>query len=385
MRKITYLALSILATPLFAAIQLSPLPLEKIGKVVQFTLTEQGEIVAVNQKGELWRENSMQALAKNISTKISPLARYNRIAAADKQGNFFLWTPEKSYTSTIPLAENARMESLALATIAVSKQAGHYKLVRIETQGAQTNITAISESEVLPDARPLQVYFEGEDQQQGHIAVLAKPDSSTYQHGVLGDDIEATEIQFLERHSLRPLAESLTVKGLVFEANQFSTLTENRKSSLVSVLSGNGEGGRTVLIEPQNGKLQIKAESEPLPNYRWQSPFVFNQKLYSVQMPHLVGRLVEYHLKGAKLENITIGSGLSNHIYGEHETNLAASTNEFALIPQRDYRSVAVLNKLGKLEKLPTILPSTIRQTQSSSDKIYLLLENGEIWVADNK
>lgn len=384
MKKHVLLAM-LLSPTLLAQVQLSPLPLDSLGKVAQFELTEQGEVVVINQQGELWQtKDQPRKLADNLSTHIAPTARYGRIAAADKHGHFFLWQADKSYTSNIKLAPNATMEALAFATIAVSQQKDGYKLVRIETENNTAKIVASSDDNVLPDARPKQINFEHADHRQGHIAVLAKPDNHTYLHGVLGDDIEAQEIQYLERHTLKPLAESLSVKGLVFEANQLEILN-GKQPKLVSVMSGNGDGGRAVLVGLSQGKLQIDSQSEPLPSNRWQSPFSFAEKLYAVQMPHLVGKLVEYHPKEQKLLEKALTDGLSNHAYGEYETNLAATTKTFALIPQRNYREVAVLDTKGKVTLLEQRLPAAIQKTKASADKVYLLLENGQIWLAQEK
>lgn len=383
MKKSLFCALSLLSSPLFAEIQLRPLELDNIGKISQFDVNEKGELFLINQHGELWLAGEKpQKLAQQLSPHIAPTARYGRVAGADKQGNFLLWTAEQTYTSNIPLAPNATMEALAFATIAVSKQNNAYKLVRIETDHSHARIVATGDDEILPDARPKQINFESTDHRQGHIAVLAKPDSQTYQHGVLGDDIEAQEIQYLERHTLKPLAQSLSVKGLVFEANQLEILN-GTQPKLVSVMSGNGDGGRAVLIGLSQGKLQISAQSEPLPSNRWQSPFHFAGKLYAVQMPHLRGIFVEYTQSKGKLQERVIDEGLSNHAYGDYETNLAVSSENFALIPQKDYRSVAILNQQGKLEKVPTVLPAAISKTRAAQNKAYLLLENGQIWVAE--
>ncbi|HGO5853441.1 TPA: hypothetical protein ACK3JH_000277 [Mannheimia haemolytica] len=386
MKKSIPLIFSLFSAALFAEVQLSPLPLPQIGRVSQFDLSEQGELVVINQQKQLWRVTQQaQKLADGVSTEIEPKAQYQRIALADQNGHFMLWTADKVYTSTIPLAPKATMTALNFATIAVTKQNGQFKLARIETQGNQVTITASTETEVLPDAHPLQIDFDSETPNQGHIAVLAKPDDFTYQHGVLGDDVEAGEIQFLERHTLKPLAEKLTQQGRVFEANRFATLTENGKTKLISVISGDGNGSSTVVIGVKDGKLSIEAESEPLPTNRWQSPFSFNRKLYAIQMPHLKGNLVEYSLKGNLLTERFITSGLSNHRYGDHETNLVATTNTFALIPKGGYQQVVILEKTGKITELPTTLPAEIKQTKADSNKAYLLLKNGEIWVAGEK
>lgn len=386
MKKSIPLILSLFSASLFAEVQLSPLPLPQIGKVSQFDLSEQGELVVINQQKQLWRVTQQaQKLADGVSTEIEPKAQYQRIALADQNGHFMLWTADKVYTSTIPLAPKATMTALNFATIAITKQNGQFKLARIETQGNQATITATAETEVLPDAHPLQLDFDAETSNQGHIAVLAKPDDTTYQHGVLGDDIEAGEIQFLERHTLKPLAEKLTQQGRVFEANRLATLTENGKTKLISVISGDGNGASTVVIDVKDGKLSIEAESKPLPTNRWQSPFSFNRKLYAIQMPHLKGNLVEYSPKGNLLTERFIASGLSNHRYGDYETNLVVTTDTFALIPKAGYQQVVVLDKAGNIAELPTTLPAEIKQTKAYANKAYLLLKNGEIWVAEEK
>lgn len=389
MKTVFKLALSLFAAscltmPTYAELQLRALTLPEMGKIAQFTLTEQGELIVINQRGELWQTTPSRKLAEHLSPQISPSAAYGRIAAADAQGHFLLWTPEKTYHSDIPLAQHATLLPLAFATIAVSHQPDGYRLVRIETHGNRATVVARSDDEVLPDARPRQVNFDHADHRQGHIAVLAKPDAHTYQHGVLGDAIEARELQYLERHTLKPLASGLSVKGLVFEANQTEILNA-QTPKLIAVMSGQGEGGRAVLIGQSQGKLQIEAQSEPLANHRWQSPFSFNHTLYSVQMPHLIGRLVKYQHISNTLHETVLETGLSNHAYGEYETNLATATEHFAIIPSRDYRQLFALDKQGKLTALTPTLPTTVHQTKSSANKAYLLLSDGSMWVAETK
>ncbi|AGH38674.1 hypothetical protein F542_8070 [Bibersteinia trehalosi USDA-ARS-USMARC-188] len=383
MKKLSLTLVSLLSTSLFAQIQLSPFPMQAIGKAAQLAVSDKDELFIINTQGELWQATPiMNKLSDGFSTQIAPSVAYNRVAGADKQGNFMLWTAKQLYTSTIPLAKQAGMYPLAFATIAVSKQGKQHKLVRIKTKGTQAEITAMASTEVLPDAQPMQIDFKHSAPNQGHIAILAKPDNSTYLHGVLGDAIEAAEVQYLERHTLEPLAEGLSMKGLVFEANRFEHFATNNGAKLVSVMSGNGEGGRTVLIGEQNGKLVLEQSSSSLPNNRWQSPFVFNRKLYAVQMPHLRGKLVEYTPQGAKLAEHSMQDGFSNHRYGEYETNLAASASHFAVLPLRDYRHIAILDSQGQLQTLAQTLPAEIQKTRASKDSVYLLLENGQIWLA---
>lgn len=383
MKTQTLLFTALFSANLAAQIQINPFFTQE--KISQIALSDNGTLIGINIQGELRNISGLQKLATGLSPNIAPAIAYQRIAAADKQGNFWLWDNGKIYRSQIPLAENAKILPLPFATIAITKQDDRYKLVRIETKGDKLEITATASLDILPDAHPMQIDFQHPAPNQGHIAVLAKPDSKTYQHGVLGDDIEALEVHYLERHTLKPLAEKLTINGLVFEANRFEHFSHGNGARLVSVMSGNGEGGRTVLIGEKEGKLTIENQSTPLPNNRWQSPFVFNQKLYAVQMPHLYGKLVEYTPKGSTLAENFIQDGLSNHAYGEYETNLTAATENFAVIPNRNYRSVYILQKNGDLTALEQNLPAEIQKTKASKEKAYLLLENGQIWIVEDK
>lgn len=387
MKKIILSSLLLVATTVQAEIKLTPLTLAKVGQIKQLDVSENGHLALINQKGELWygKADNIRQLSNNASPNIAPSLAYGRIALADKEGHFMLWDGQKLYSSKIPMAEQATMQPLALATIGVVKQGANYKLARIELRGNQVEVVATSKEDVLPDARPIQVNLNGHDNQQGHIAVLVEPDKTTYQHAVLGDDIEAKSVLYLERHSLRPLASKLNRPNLVFEANQFSVLNKNGKNRLVSVMSGNGNGGRTVLIGEQNGKLFLEAESQALPSHRWQSPFVFNQQLYTVQMPHLAGRLVSYTQSGNALKEQLITAGMSNHSYGTYETNLVAQTANFAVVPQYGYTQIGILDKAGQLKKLEQTLPSAITKVKSNQQRAYLLLKNGQIWTVEDK
>lgn len=373
----------------FADYQLQALPLAKIGKVAQFTLDEKQQLLVINQQGELWRVQNQHCILNGLSTQISPVANYGKIAVADRQQQFLLLEKNTAYRSNIRLSPWAGMVMLPFATIAVQDEHGIARLVRIEksTDRKQTdlNITARFATPVLADSQPIQINFQG-DNQQGHIAVLARPDSQTYQHGVLGDAIEAGELHYLERHTLTPLARPLTIKNAVFEANRFEILPTAQGNRLVTVSAGNGEGAKTIVVGERHQQLEIQASSPALPSNRWQSPFVFHSQLYAVQMPHLVGRLVQFQQLGTQLHAQTLAEGLSNHAIGAYETNLTATTSQFAVIPNQGYQNVRILDRQGNLHTIPQTLPARIQKTLASDHTAYLLLENGEIWqITENQ
>lgn len=375
-----------------AEMKLQPVDLQGIGKIAQFTLDDKHNLLVINQQGELWQVEQKHCIINGLSTEVTPKSGYGKIALADKNGHFLLWDKQHFYRSNILLARHAGMAMLPFATIAVREQQGQYDLVRIETKLDKNQylayISAQSETPVLPDAQPIQVNFSGQNS-DGHIAVLARPDAETYQHGVLGDKIEAGELQYLERHHLKPLAKSLSINGLVFENNRLEILPNTQGSQLVGVMAGDGDGAKTVIIDVDKNILQqpilkIVAESQPLPPFRWQSPFIFHQRLYAVQMPHIAGHLVHYQQNSNKLQENHLASGLSNHRIGHYQTNLIAMTDDFLIIPKMGYKQVSVLKSNQQIQDIPTQLPSKITQMLASKNQAYLLLENGQVWQAVN-
>lgn len=367
-----------------AEIIVQPVFLEKQGEIVQLAVDDQQQLLMINKKGDLWKLGDEQPILSGLSPYIQPQVGYGKTAVADNKGRFLLLENGRLYSSDILLSPNSGMAILPFAVIAVANEKGESRLVRIEAEAQKAKVVAYSAMPVLSDARPVQVNFNG-DNRQGHIAVLAQPDNITYRHGVLGDDVEAAELQFLERHNLQPLATALSQQGAVFEANSLAVFPTEKGNKIVTLMSGNGEGAKTVMVGLQNNKLVIERQTQALNQNRWQSPFVFNGKLYAVQMPHLVGRLVEYEFNGTDLQEKIIADGLSNHQIGSRETDLTAVTAEFAVIPQMGYRTLSILNKQGKLTALSTQLPAKIVKTVATDKNAYLLLHNGEVWSVGEK
>lgn len=336
------------------------------------------QLLIINDRNELWQFGNSAPIAQDVSPDIVPAAGFGKVAWADTDGRFTLWQDGKIYHSQVRLSPHSSLLMLPFATIAVQDDNSTARLVRLEVQDNAVQVVAHF-SPVLPDARPVQLNFTG-DNAQGHIAVLSHPDSTAYRHGVLGDKVEAGQLQFLERHSLTPLAKPLAIKGLVFEANQPEILPHASGNHLVTTMAGNGKGASTVVIDNINGELTPIAQSEPLPSNRWQSPFVFHEELYAVQMPHLLGKLVRYQIDKQTLTPKTVGEAHSNHHIGQFHTNLTASTPSFAVIPNMSHTQISLLLPSGKLTPLPDTLPTKILQLQASNTAVYLLLANGQIW-----
>ncbi|SSY81010.1 hypothetical protein [Alysiella crassa] len=223
---------------------------------------------------------------------------------------------------------------------------------------------------LLPDSRPISF--------GNNILLLGDPDSQTYPHGVLGDTIEAKTLYTLDAQTLKPAAQAFRLpENLVFENNTLAVWGDK----IVAVISGDGAGARVAVLALQGQNWQIVAESAPLPSHRWQSPFVFQNQLYAVQMPHIVGRLVRYEMQGKRLIEQELGEGFSNHAIGSHDTQIAAVLPEYALIPQMGFRHVFALDGSGSLKKLSPELPAKIVRSAVQNHTAYFLLADGSVWT----
>ena len=148
--------------------------------------------------GTLWTLSLTGEAPRRIADGIDPAtpiaSGHGRIAARKADGGLWVWEDAGGggRASTLPsasLSVHAGLLILPLAVLAVvnrgAQQAdpfGH-RLARFEPdQAGRWREVTRSKDAVLPDARPLQVDLDGRGD-GGHIAVLAGPDGTRYDHG----------------------------------------------------------------------------------------------------------------------------------------------------------------------------------------------------------
>ncbi|ULJ65108.1 PQQ-like beta-propeller repeat protein [Wielerella bovis] len=254
------------------------------------------------------------------------------------------------------------------------QQNGHFYPARIcemgENEGGTQTVAAAEDIVLLPDRRPIAF--------GNNILLLGDPDSETYPHGVLGDAIEAKTLYTLDAKTLKPAAAAFRLpENLVFENNTVTLWGDK----VVAVISGGGAGARVAVLALTNGHWQIQAESAPLPTNRWQSPFVFQNQLYAVQMPHLRGRLVRYEMQGKRLIEQELGDSFSNHAIGSRDTQIAAVLPDYVVIPQMGYRRLVTLDSSGSLKRLEPELPAPVVRSAVQDGVSYWLLSDGSVWA----
>ena len=181
------------------------------------------------------------------------------------------------------LAPHGGLCGLPSAVIGVIEQDGRTLLARFEPDARGLwQVVARSAEAVLPDAVPVIVDLDGREMARsrpgsgGHVAVLAGPDRHRYPHAVLGDDVEATKVLWLERHSLQPLRTLRLDEPDVFEDRHLRPwrLPDGRHG-LVTVRSG-PTGAQLAVIAASlraSSALEIAAADPYLgTRNRWLSP-----------------------------------------------------------------------------------------------------------------
>ena len=176
----------------------------------------------------------------------------------------------------------------------------------------------------LPDAR---VVHGSKDIRR---AWLADP-TTRYDHGVLGDPIEAGSVVVETRNGTRHTVSA--GPDAVFE-DLSPRLVDfgDGHDSIVVVKSYLKKGSSLAVIGRRRGRYEVVAETPPIGRpHRWLDPagiadFTGNGKadIAFVRMPHVLGQLELWTFDGARLAKGPQMSGFANHIAGTRALNMAA-------------------------------------------------------------
>lgn len=322
-------------------------------------------LLAVGASGALWALSPFGAAARRLAEGLDPAtplaSGHGRLAARSADGGLWVWERgESTVTRGTALAVHAGMLMLPLAVIAVIADPANgdrtltHRLVRLEPDASQRwRTVARSTDPVLPDARPLQADLDGRGD-GGHVVVLAGPDAQRYQHGVLGDAIEATRLLWLERHSLEVLREITLPAPFVFEdiaprpVPLPAPMSAGAPHTGLLTMRAGPEGVRLALVaaDPARaGQLQLAALGDTVgAKHRWLAPTTNGQRWLAVHTPHIGGVLHEYRLDGGTLVRRSLFGGVSTHHIGSRELDLAVWQGRQLLLPSQDGRQLRVFD-----------------------------------------
>lgn len=352
-------------------------------------------LLGVSAPGRLWALSPQGGPARLLGQALdaaTPLANgHGRLAARRKDGRLWVLEEERSATSAgLSLAPAAGLLNLPLAVIAIEAGAQGQQVVRLEAAGVgaeRWRVTARSEMAVLPDARPLQADLDGAGD-DGHVVVLAGPDRERYRHGVLGDEIEATRLVLLERHSLRLMRELTLGLPYVFEDIAPRRVALGARDGLLTVQSG-PQGAQLVLVAADPTAptaLRIAASGPALGSVnRWLSPIAGAEVWLAVHTPHIGGVLHAYQWEGNRLVPQRLLEGVSNHHIGSRQLNVSTWQGKRLLVAEQSGRRLLLLDPASSWRvACDQVLPSRVLAMVGlgAADGTALLLEDGNVTVA---
>lgn len=358
------------------------------GPIAQLRPAESMGWIAVGAGGALWwlrTQSTPLQLASGIDPRTPIDAAHGRVFARRTDGRLWIGGAGGQVSvSATSVAREGGFATLPLGVIAVEGEGENAHLVRLEPHaGGRWQATARSRDAVLPDARPVQVDLDGVGD-AGHIAVLAGPDATRYPHGVLGDDIEATRVLYLERHSLEPMRSLELAAPHVFEHNRLRPWRDGSSVALVTVRSG-PQGSQLVAIEVEPAQpqaLRIAALGEPIgTRARWMSPSTDGRHLLSVHTPHIGGVLHRYRRDAGRLVSMKLAEGVSNHAIGSHDLDQSAWIASRFVLPDMSRRVLRSFDLEHGRELPPLEMPGVLRalSTDAEQRSIAALFEDGSL------
>lgn len=311
-----------------------------------------------DRHGALWHV-VVDAAPRLVGHGVQPdgplAAEHRRIAGRGEDGR--LWVREVNAASQEPersserLAPHGGLCVLRDAVVGIVEQASRAALARFEPDaGRRWRVTARSDIEVLPDAEPVVVDLEGRGD-GGHVAVLAGPDRNRYPHAVLGDDVEATRVLWLDRNTLAPIRTITLDAPEVFEDRRLRPWRwANGRLGLVTMRSG-PQGAQLAVIAASTREasaLEIAATGPFIgQRNRWLSPASVTEdapEVWAVHTPHIGGVLHRYRTEGDRLLMERFTRGVTNHRIGERKLDVSARTGRWLVLPDPSWHALAIID-----------------------------------------
>jgi len=253
------------------------------------------------------------------------------------------------------------------------------------TSQARLPINALTDSRILID-------------ENNRLLILTRP-TNRYDHGVLGDDLEASGITLIETSpTLRviqdiPIDAPDVIEGL---SPIWADIDNDSVRDIIVTLSNNQSGARIVVFH-EDGTLL--AESLPIGlGHRWRHQIALAQfapntspLLVDIRTPHIGGIVEFFQLNDGKLDIIQEIRGISTHSIGSRnlDSAIAGDFNNDGIIellaPDQGHTNLNIVSFNGNIIPLPLngVLTSNLSAT-SLDGKIYVgagTQDNLRIWI----
>ena len=349
--------------------------------------------LARDLRGRLWQideDGETRLLGEGLAAVGSLDVRQGRIAGRGQDGRLWVRSNDSSHAkpqrSSVVLVPHGGLCGLPLAMIGLVEHNGRTLVARFEPDAqGRWQVVASSAEAVLPDAVPVVADLDGRGD-GGHIAVLAGPDRYRYQHAVLGDDVEATQVLWLDRHSLKPLRTLRLDEPEVFEDRQLRPwrLPDGRLG-LVTMRSGPLGAQLAVVAASMRhaSALEIAAAGPFIgTRNRWLSAASVepaDAALWAVHTPHIGGILHRYVAQGGSLAVERVATGLTNHRLGDRDLDVTARMGRRLLLPSQNWQQVRVVDLEQKaiVSSFEVDAPLLQLVTAPSGRAVAMLTQNG--------
>lgn len=179
------------------------------------------------------------------------------------------------------------------------------------------------EINALPDGRILA-------DEQDQLLVLSGP-TDYYDHGVLGDDLEASSITLINTKPILSVEKRITLPAeQVIEGISpiWADINQDGEREIIVTQSGYA-GGAQIVIYDQNGE-QIGSGNPIGQPYRWRHQLAVGPfgpageiELVDVLTPHIGGVIEYFQLAGEVLVKTASLPGYTSHVYGTRNLDMA--------------------------------------------------------------
>ncbi len=304
-------------------------------------LTSDGtQIYALLENNQVLQiQNSTLTSLGGFWSSVAPiLFAHGRLHGVSTKGELLVHQGKQlSSSQNAKLSVKVRVLPLPAGIIAVTESGD---LVRLEDNGKTWEITARAKLNALTDQHLGFADLEGDNDKE--VVALVGANSSRYQHGILGDNIEATAVVALERHSLEVLWRYDLPTPYVFEDITLRPFQIGTREQLVTVRSSVNGGAALAMLGLNNNKLELRAGADIGQSNRWLNPVVGKTDIYAIHTPHIGGILVKY--EPTKLGGNQKLTDLSNHSIGSRilEPSIQLSSGEL-IIPSQNHQQMKTI------------------------------------------
>ncbi len=200
----------------------------------------------------------------------------------------------------------------------------------------------------LPDAEIIATDLNNDSKEE--LILLTTP-SSRYQHGVLGDAIEAESLTVFDSETLAELATYSLDEPFVFEQRRVTPFSSANRVGILATTASGSTGAGVLFLEWIDDTLEATAQSDFIgTGFRWLNLFSSQEgSAFAIRTPHIGGPLQRYTLEENELLINAFQLSVTNHVIRSRNLDLAvmlpssSSEKQFFAFPDQSLTSIKLI------------------------------------------